>query len=108
MYTCVVFVVNCQMALFVQYFTLIQHVFIWGNIAVWFLFLIIYGSINPDLSTIAYMMFIEALAPTSMFWITTLFVVIMALVPYFAYSAVQVRFFPMYHYMIQWIRLEGR
>ncbi|GAB2297092.1 Putative phospholipid-transporting ATPase 9 [Dionaea muscipula] len=108
MYTCVVWVVNCQMALFIQHFTLIQHVLIWGSIAAWHLFLVIYGAISPTLSTTAYKVFVEALAPTPKFWIVTLFVVISALVPYFAYSAIQMRFFPMYHNMIQWIRLEGR
>ncbi|KAI7985561.1 putative phospholipid-transporting ATPase 9 [Camellia lanceoleosa] len=33
MYTCVVLVVNCQMALSINYFTYIQHLFIWGSIA---------------------------------------------------------------------------
>ncbi|GAB2280128.1 Putative phospholipid-transporting ATPase 9 [Dionaea muscipula] len=108
MYTCVVWVVNCQMALFIQHFTLIQHVFIWGSIAVWYLFLLIYGAIKPTLSTTAYMVLVETLAPAPKFWIVTLFVVVSALVPYFAYSAIQMRFFPMYHNMVQWIRLEGR
>ncbi|GAB2220643.1 hypothetical protein Drorol1_Dr00008305 [Drosera rotundifolia] len=108
MYTGVVIVANCQMALFVQYFTLVQHIFIWGSIGIWFLFLVIYGSINPDLSTTAYEVFVEATGPAPRFWVVTLLVVVAALVPYFAYSAVQMRFFPMYHNMIQWIRLEGR
>ncbi|XP_019251739.1 PREDICTED: probable phospholipid-transporting ATPase 8 isoform X2 [Nicotiana attenuata] len=35
MYTCVVWTVNCQMALSINYFTWIQHFFIWGSIAIW-------------------------------------------------------------------------
>ncbi|QCD95239.1 phospholipid-translocating ATPase [Vigna unguiculata] len=35
MYTCVVWTVNCQMALSINYFTWIQHFFIWGSIAFW-------------------------------------------------------------------------
>ncbi|OAY72665.1 putative phospholipid-transporting ATPase 9 [Ananas comosus] len=108
MYTCVVWVVNCQMALSVSYFTLIQHVFIWGGIALWYLFLVVYGAISPDYSTTAYMVFVEELAPAPSYWIVTLFVVVATLVPYFSYAAVQMRFFPMYHNMIQWIRHEGR
>ncbi|KAK3149822.1 hypothetical protein QOZ80_3AG0223380 [Eleusine coracana subsp. coracana] len=34
MYTSVIWVVNSQMALSVNYFTIIQHIFIWGSIAV--------------------------------------------------------------------------
>nr|CAD1838278.1 unnamed protein product [Ananas comosus var. bracteatus] len=63
MYTCVVWVVNCQMALSVSYFTLIQHVFIWGGIALWYLFLVVYGAISPDYSTTAYMVLRRGAGP---------------------------------------------
>ncbi|KAL3644621.1 putative phospholipid-transporting ATPase 9 [Castilleja foliolosa] len=108
MYTCVVWVVNCQMALAISYFTLIQHVFIWGGILIWYLFLLIYGSMPRKISTTAYKVFVESLAPTPSFYVVTFFVVISALVPYFVYKSVQMRFYPMYHGMIQWIRYEGR
>ncbi|KAG9152886.1 hypothetical protein Leryth_012506 [Lithospermum erythrorhizon] len=107
MYTCVVWVVNCQMALAISYFTVIQHVFVWGGIALWYIFLLIYGVIPPKISKEAYSLFVEALAPAPKFWIVTLFVVLSALIPYFVYNAIQLRFFPMYHGMIQWIRYEG-
>ncbi|KAL3501616.1 hypothetical protein ACH5RR_036065 [Cinchona calisaya] len=107
MYTCVVWVVNCQMALAVSYFTVIQHIFIWGGIALWYLFLVVYGAIRPSISTTAYKVFVEALAPSPLFWIVTIFAVISALIPYFSYNSIQMRFFPMYHGMIQWIRHEG-
>ncbi|MCD7472612.1 putative phospholipid-transporting ATPase 9 [Datura stramonium] len=108
MYTCVVWVVNCQMALAISYFTLIQHIVIWGGIALWYIFLLIYGSMSTTFSTTAYQVFVEALAPTPFYWIITILVVISALIPYFIYNAVQTRFFPLYHGMIQWIRYEGR
>ncbi|KAK4376517.1 hypothetical protein RND71_002813 [Anisodus tanguticus] len=108
MYTCVVWVANCQMALAISYFTLIQHIVIWGGIALWYIFLLIYGTMSTTFSTTAYQIFVEALAPTPFYWIITLLVVISALIPYFVYNAVQTRFFPLYHGMIQWIRYEGR
>nr|GMD25496.1 putative phospholipid-transporting ATPase 9 [Ipomoea batatas] len=108
MYTCVVWVVNCQMALAVSYFTLIQHIFIWGGIALWYIYLLIYGALPTTFSTTAYQVFVEALAPAPMYWLVTLFVVLAALIPYFAYNAVQIQFFPMYHGMIQWLRYEGK
>ena len=108
MYTCLVWLVNCQMALFICYFTLIQHIVIWGSIAFWYVFLLIYGAMNPEFSTTAYQVFVQSLAPTSKYWILTIFVLISALVPYFTYSALQMRFLPMYHQMIQWIRHEGQ
>ncbi|XP_057447952.1 putative phospholipid-transporting ATPase 9 isoform X2 [Lotus japonicus] len=108
MYTCVVWVVNLQMALYISYFTLIQHIFIWGSIAIWYLFLLAYGSLPPSLSTNAYKVFTETLAPSPSFWIVTLFVVVSTLIPYFSYSALQMRFFPLFHEMVQWIRYEGK
>ncbi|XP_022777023.1 putative phospholipid-transporting ATPase 9 [Durio zibethinus] len=107
MYTCVVWAVNLQMSLSISYFTLIQHIAIWGSIAFWYLFQVVYGFLPPSFSTNAYRVFIEALAPAPSYWLTTLFVVIATLIPYFLYSAIQMRFFPMYHGMIQWIRHEG-
>ncbi|XP_058183035.1 putative phospholipid-transporting ATPase 9 [Rhododendron vialii] len=108
MYTCVVWVVNCQMALAISYFTLIQHIFIWGGIALWYLFLLAYGAMSPTHSTTAYKVFVECLAPAPSFWIVTIFIVVSALIPYFSYAAIQMRFFPMYHGMIQWMRFEGQ
>jgi phospholipid-translocating ATPase len=108
MYTCVVWVVNLQMALSISYFTLIQHIFIWGSIFIWYIFLLIYGALPQKISENAYKVFIEALAPSPSYWIVTLFVVISTLIPYFSYNAIQMRFFPMYHEMVQWIRYEGK
>ncbi|KAE9595722.1 putative phospholipid-translocating ATPase [Lupinus albus] len=108
MYTCVVWVVNLQMGLAISYFTLIQHIFLWGSVALWYLFLFVYGSITPSFSTNAYKVFIEALAPAPSYWIVTFFVVISTLIPYFTFSAIQMQFFPMHHEMVQWIRYEGK
>ncbi|GMI99964.1 Aminophospholipid ATPase 9 [Hibiscus trionum] len=107
MYTCIVWVVNLQLALSISYFTLIQHIVIWGSIGFWYLFQVLYGLLPPSFSTDAYRVFIEALAPAPSYWFITLFVVIATLTPYFLYNAIQMRFFPMYHGMIQWIRHEG-
>ncbi|CAI9761835.1 unnamed protein product [Fraxinus pennsylvanica] len=104
MYTCVVWVVNCQMALAISYFTIIQHIVIWGGIALWYLFLLAYGTMPASISTTAYRVFVESLAPSPSFYVVTIFGVISALTPYFAYTSIQMRFFPMYHEMIQWLR----
>lgn len=108
MYSCVVWVVNCQMALAVSYFTLIQHIFIWGGIFLWYMFLIVYGALPSSISTTAYKVFVETLAPAPTYWLVTLFVVIASLIPYFCFKAIQMRFFPGYHGMVQWMRYEGQ
>ncbi|KAL1347323.1 hypothetical protein HN51_020788 [Arachis hypogaea] len=108
MYTCVVWIVNLQMALTIRYFTLIQHIFIWGSIALWYLFLLVYGAMPSKISGNAYKVFIETLAPSPSYWFVTFFVVFSTLIPYFSYSAIQMKFFPMYHERVQWIRYEGK
>ncbi|KAK2993091.1 hypothetical protein RJ640_024328 [Escallonia rubra] len=107
MYTCVVWAVNCQMALSINYFTWIQHFFIWGSIAFWYTFLVIYGALPPKVSTTAYQVFVEACAPSPFYWLATLLVVVSMLLPYFAYRSFQTRFKPMYHDVIQRRRSEG-
>ncbi|XP_073136105.1 putative phospholipid-transporting ATPase 9 [Henckelia pumila] len=107
MYTCVVWVVNCQMAISIDYFTLIQHIFIWGEIAIWYIFLLVYGAMPLSFSTTAYKVFVESLASTPSVYILTLLVVISALLPYYVYKAIQMRFLPMYHARIQWSRYES-
>ncbi|XP_050223606.1 probable phospholipid-transporting ATPase 8 isoform X2 [Mercurialis annua] len=107
MYTCVAWSVNCQMALSINYFTWMQHFFIWGSIAFWYIFLVIYGFLSPIVSTTAFRVFLEACAPSPLYWIVTLLVVITTLVPYFSYRAFQSRFRPMIHDIIQIRRSEG-
>ncbi|XP_031497378.1 putative phospholipid-transporting ATPase 9 [Nymphaea colorata] len=106
MYTCVVWIVNCQMALAVSYFTWIQHLFIWGSIVIWYLFLLAYGSMTPTISTGAYQILVEACGPAPSFWLVTSLIIVSALIPYVVYSSIQRKFFPMYHETIQKIRLE--
>ncbi|XP_044503921.1 probable phospholipid-transporting ATPase 8 [Mangifera indica] len=104
MYTSIVWVVNSQMALSINYFTWIQHFFIWGSIAFWYLFLVIDGWLPTKISTTAYMVLVEACAPSPFYWLTILVVLVCTLLPYFFYRAFQVWFHPMIHDIIQWER----
>ncbi|KAF8095766.1 hypothetical protein N665_0323s0032 [Sinapis alba] len=108
MYTCVVWVVSLQMVLTISYFTVIQHFVVWGSVVVWYLFLTIYGSLPPRVSTDAYMVFLETLAPSPAYWITTLFVVLSTMMPYFIFSAIQMQFFPMSHGTIKLLKYEDQ
>ncbi|XP_004232297.1 probable phospholipid-transporting ATPase 8 [Solanum lycopersicum] len=107
MYTCVVWTVNCQMAISINYFTWIQHFFIWGSIAIWYVFLVVYGSLSPIISTTAYKILVEACAPSPFFWLVTLLVVVATLLPYVTYRAFQTQFHPMYHDQIQRKQFES-
>ncbi|KAG9449952.1 hypothetical protein H6P81_009917 [Aristolochia fimbriata] len=101
MYTCVVWTVNCQMALFISYFTWIQHFFIWGSIIFWYIFLVLYGLVPPTISTTAYMVFVETCSSSPMYWLAVLLIVVCALLPYTSFKAMQTRFFPIYHEIVQ-------
>ncbi|KAK4785214.1 hypothetical protein SAY86_001903 [Trapa natans] len=101
MYTCIVWIANLQMALSVSYFTMIHHLLIWGSIILWYLFLLTHGTITPTISTSAYKVFVEALAPTPTFWVITFFVVVSTLLPYLAFCSIQMWFFHTYHEIIQ-------
>uniref|UniRef100_A0A803MXJ7 Phospholipid-transporting ATPase n=1 Tax=Chenopodium quinoa TaxID=63459 RepID=A0A803MXJ7_CHEQI len=100
LYTCVLCVVNAQMALSIKYFTFIQHLVIWGSILFWYIFLLAYGAIDPYISTTAYKVFAEACASAPSFWVVMLLVSVVALLPYFIYAALSTEFFLHYCQML--------
>ncbi|PIA61968.1 hypothetical protein AQUCO_00200157v1 [Aquilegia coerulea] len=106
LYSCVVWAVNCQIIVSTNYFTWIQHLFIWGSIASWYIFLIIFGFLPPTKSTTAYKVLIEACGPSPLYWLTVLVVVISALLPYFCFKVILVYVFPTYHHIIQGKELQ--
>ncbi|KQJ98120.1 hypothetical protein BRADI_3g35000v3 [Brachypodium distachyon] len=101
MYTCVVWTVNCQLALYISYFTWIQHFVIWGSILIWYTFLIIYGSFPAMISTTAYHVFWEACASSPLYWLSTLVIVVTALLPFFLYRVTCSLFNPQHPERVQ-------
>lgn len=104
MFTCIIWAVNCQIALTMSHFTWIQHFLIWGSIATWYLFLLIYGMLAPDYSKYAFKILVEALAPAPVYWCTTLLVTVVCTLPYLAHISFQRSFNPMDHHIIQEIK----
>lgn len=101
MYTSVIWTVNCQIALIITNFTWIQHFFIWGSILSWYIFLYLYGTLPPKYSHTEFHLFIEAIAPAPIYWLVTLLVVAVALLPYFMHIVIQRSFYPMDDHVIQ-------
>ncbi|KAJ1268163.1 hypothetical protein BS78_07G115800 [Paspalum vaginatum] len=101
MYTCVVWTVNCQLVLYISYFTWIQHFVIWGSILIWYTFLVIYGLFPPAISTTAYHVFLEACASSPLYWLSTLMIVVTALIPFFIYKISRSLYYPQYHDQVQ-------
>ncbi|KAK4741475.1 hypothetical protein SAY87_025063 [Trapa incisa] len=104
MFTCTVWVVNCQIALTMNHFTWIQHFFIWGSIGLWYLFLLIYGMLSPVYTGNVYMILSEVLGPAPTYWTVTLLVTVTCNLPYFLHISIQRCFYPMDHHVIQEIK----
>lgn len=76
-YTCVVFTVNLKLALEIRYWTWPNHLFLWGSIVAYCLWLIVYGVLfdNPTVdagSDLFYVIF--HLVTTPLFWFTIIIV----------------------------------
>ncbi|KAM3268670.1 putative phospholipid-transporting ATPase 4 [Capsicum chacoense] len=104
MFTCVIWAVNFQIALTISHFTWIQHVFIWGSIAVWYLSVTLYGELFPDYARYAFRIMQEHLGPAPLFWCSTLLVTSACILPYLAHVAFQRAFKPRDHHIIQEIK----
>ncbi|XAR49922.1 Phospholipid-translocating ATPase [Bertholletia excelsa] len=108
MFTCIIWAVNCQIALTMSHFTWIQHVLIWGSIISWYLFLFIYGMLSPAYSKNAFQILVEALAPAPVYWLTTLFVTSVSNLPYAVHLCYQRLLHPMDHHVIQEIKYKKK
>ncbi|KAJ4952234.1 hypothetical protein NE237_029066 [Protea cynaroides] len=104
MFTCIIWAVNCQIALTMSHFTWIQHLFVWGSIGSWYIFLVLYGMTSPTISGSAFQILVEALAPAPIYWSATLLVTIACNLPYLAHISFQRSFNPMDHHVIQEIK----
>ncbi|XVF74379.1 hypothetical protein PTKIN_Ptkin13bG0105800 [Pterospermum kingtungense] len=104
MFTCIIWALNCQIALTMSHFTWIQHLLIWGSIATWYLFLFVYGMLSPTISGNAYQILVEALAPAPIYWSATLLVTVACNLPYLAHISFQRCFHPLDHHIIQEIK----
>lgn len=112
MYTCLIWTVNCQIALIMSHFTWISHFLIWGSIFCWYIFLYLYGTLPPDYSSSSdgggggggFHLLTEAIGPAPLYWMLTLLVVHVSLLPYFIHTVIQRSFYPMDDQLIQEIR----
>ncbi|KAK3037101.1 hypothetical protein RJ639_029943, partial [Escallonia herrerae] len=100
-YTCIIWTVNCQIALIIMHFTWIQHCFIWGSILCWYMLLFLFGTLPPKYSSEEFQLFTEAIGPAPMYWIATLLVVAIALLPYLIITVIQKSLYPLDDHVIQ-------
>lgn len=67
----------------------------------WYIFLLVYGSIDPMYSTSAYKVFVEILAPAPLYWLLTLLIPVTCILPYAVYETMRRKYWPMDHQLIQ-------
>ncbi|XP_042474328.1 probable phospholipid-transporting ATPase 4 isoform X1 [Zingiber officinale] len=105
MFTCIIWTVNLQIALTMSHFTWIQHLFVWGSVATWYIFLVAYGmSFWHLISGNSYHMLLEALGPAPIYWAATLLVTLACNIPYLAHISFQRALNPLDHHVIQEIK----
>ncbi|KAF5206120.1 Phospholipid-transporting atpase [Thalictrum thalictroides] len=104
MFTSIIWAVNLQIALTMSHFTWIQHLFVWGSISTWYVFLLLYGLASPLVSGNAFRILLEALAPAPNFWTATLLIAVACNIPYIVHIAYQRSINPMDHHVIQEIK----
>lgn len=84
--------------------TWIEHVFVWGSIITWYLFLLAFGNLSPIISGHAYKILEEVVGPAPIFWFVTLLIAIVCNIPYFVRSSFERMLNPMDHHIIQEIK----
>ncbi|XP_042409117.1 probable phospholipid-transporting ATPase 4 isoform X1 [Zingiber officinale] len=105
MFTCIIWAVNLQIAITMSHFTWIQHLFVWGSVATWYIFLVAYGMSSLHLiSGNSYQILLEALGPAPMYWAATLLVTLACNIPYLAHISFQRALNPLDHHVIQEIK----
>ncbi|KMZ65115.1 putative Phospholipid-transporting ATPase [Zostera marina] len=104
MFTSIIWTVNIQIFLMINHFTWIQHVFVWGSIITWYLFLLAFGNLSPIISGHAYKILEEVVGPAPIFWFVTLLIAIVCNIPYFVRSSFERMLNPMDHHIIQEIK----
>ncbi|XP_040380933.1 probable phospholipid-transporting ATPase 4 [Oryza brachyantha] len=102
MFTCIICAVNMQIALTMSHFTWIQHLFVWGSVGTWYLFIIVYGSALRSRDN--YQILLEVLGPAPLYWAATLLVTAACNIPYLIHISYQRSCNPLDHHVIQEIK----
>ncbi|XP_009402930.2 probable phospholipid-transporting ATPase 7 isoform X1 [Musa acuminata AAA Group] len=104
MFTCIIWAVNVQIALIMSHFTWIQHLFVWGSVVAWYLFLVAYGLSSPTISGNSHQILSEALGPAPVYWSATLLVTAVCNIPYLVHISFQRTFNPLDNHVIHEIK----
>ncbi|CAI5481750.1 unnamed protein product [Closterium sp. Yama58-4] len=87
LFTGLVLAVNLDLAITIQYWTVIHHLAVWGSIALWFVFLAVVSYVPPTLSASFYGM-APMLLPRPTYYLIVLLATVAALLPGFAAASI--------------------
>ncbi|CAI5995733.1 unnamed protein product [Closterium sp. NIES-64] len=87
LFTALVLAVNLELAITIQYWTVIHHMAVWGSIALWFIFLAIVSYVPATLSASFYGM-APMLLPRPAYYLIVLLATVATLLPGFAAASI--------------------
>ncbi|CAI7795274.1 unnamed protein product [Closterium sp. NIES-53] len=87
LFTALVLAVNLELAVTIQYWTLMHHMAVWGSIALWFIFLAIVSYVPATLSASFYGM-APMLLPRPAYYLIVLLATVATLLPGFAAASI--------------------
>ena len=101
MYTSLVFTLNLQIGLFINYWTWIHHLTIWGSFALWWILNVVLSHTEVYYSTYSYKIFTESVALTPKYWLGFWAVTFLCLLPYILVSSLKRLLKPSLYELVQ-------
>ena len=101
MYTSLVFTLNLQIGLFINYWTWIHHLMIWGSFALWWILNVVLSHTDVYYSTYSYKVFTESVVLTPKYWVGFWAVTLLCLIPYIVVSTLKRLFNPSLYELVQ-------
>ena len=101
MYTSLVFTLNLQIGLFINYWTWIHHLTIWGSFALWWILNVVLSHTDVYYSTYSYKIFTESTVLTPKYWLGFWAVTFLCLLPYIIVSSLKRLFKPSLYELVQ-------
>eukprot|EP00850_Spirogloea_muscicola_P023031 SM000324S12588 [mRNA] locus=s324:28481:30696:+ [translate_table: standard] len=101
LFTVILFTVNLELVLAVQYWAWPLHVAVWGELVLWFLFLLVVGAFPDSWNPRTRKLFVDIVAPAPSFYVVVLLVTVAALLPDLLGRYIMRTYFPEDHHIVQ-------
>eukprot|EP00899_Mesostigma_viride_P010371 jgi/Mesvir1/19335/Mv10393-RA.1 len=105
-YSCIIMTVNMRLAMLSSFQTFFHHLFVWGSIACWYTFILLYTAMLPGQSgeldkmdNVYYVFYILMESPS--FWLCLTLVPFLSLAPDLLVQGLERWFWPRWHHLLQ-------